>query len=133
MTRRAGLVPITVAFALIAITACGSTSEPRMGFGHDSRIYHASHDETLNADALLAARLKMALDSDPLTRSTTIHVAVKQGRARLSGFVPNAAAKLRATDLVQQVEGVAAVENRLILRYHADARNDPFGDARVYL
>jgi osmotically-inducible protein OsmY len=85
------------------------------------------------SDALLASALATALKSDPETREADIQVAVTQGRARLSGFVANAATKLRAGDLVQQTPCISAVDNRLILRYHAGLVPDPLGDARVRL
>lgn len=68
-----------------------------------------------------------------MTRDADIQVVVAQRRARLSGFVENAAAKLRAGELAQQAQGIVAVENRLILRYHADMSANPLGDARVRL
>jgi len=85
------------------------------------------------ADALRNAALMSALKSDPLTRDADIQVSVEGGRVRLSGFVDNAATRLRAGALAAQIDGVAAVENRLILRHRADIAPDPIGDARVYL
>ncbi len=84
-------------------------------------------------DAMLAARLADRLQSDPETRDVTIFVSVSDGRARLSGFVENAATKLRAGALATETTGIVSVENRLILRYRANVKDDPIGDARVYL
>ena len=84
-------------------------------------------------DALLAARLADRLQSDPATSEVAIYVSVSEGRARLSGFVDNAAAKLRAGALAAETAGIEAVENRLIVRNRAGVKNDPLGDARVYL
>jgi osmotically-inducible protein OsmY len=84
-------------------------------------------------DALLANQLAAALKVDPMTQDAEIQVAVTQGHARLSGFVNNAAAKLRAGELAQQADGIVAVENRLILRYHANLATDPLGGSRVRL
>lgn len=84
-------------------------------------------------NALLAARLRAALASDPTTRRLAIQVAVDQRRARLSGFVDSAAAKLRAGVLAAETDGIEAVDNRLILRHHAGTSEDPIGEARVHL
>lgn len=85
----------------------------------------------LNPDSLLAARVLRAIKSDPAMSEAEIQVTVSQGRARLSGFVGTAAAKLRAAELAQQAEGVVGVENRLILRYHAGVMPDVLGEVRV--
>lgn len=85
----------------------------------------------LNPDSLLEARVLTAIKSDPAMGEAEIQVTVFQGRARLSGFVGNAAAKLRAAELARQAEGVVGVENRLILRYHAGLVPDVLGEVRV--
>jgi osmotically-inducible protein OsmY len=84
-------------------------------------------------DALLVARLTDLLQGDPTTRELDIYVSVSEGRVRLSGFVDSAAAKLRAGALASETPGIESVENRLILRHSADIKDDPIGNARVYL
>lgn len=84
------------------------------------------------ADVLLASRLRAALETDLGAQQADIQVSVSQGRARLSGFVSNAAARLRAADLARQAEGIVAVDNRLILRHHAEV-GGPLKDVRVLL
>jgi osmotically-inducible protein OsmY len=85
----------------------------------------------LNPDSALAARVLAVIKADPAMREAEIQVTVSEGRARLSGFVGNAAAKLRAAELAQQATGVVGVENRLILRYHAGLMPGVLGEVRV--
>lgn len=87
----------------------------------------------LARDAMVAARLTDKLRNDPTTAHAEIYVSVSNARARLSGFVDTAAAKLRAGVLASTTEGIDDVDNRLILRHQVDASQDPIGDARVYL
>lgn len=95
--------------------------------------YASDANPDIARDALLAARLTDRLQNDPDTSNLKIFVSVSEGRARLSGFVENAATKLRAGALAAETVGIDSVENRLILRHRADVKDDPIGDARVYL
>jgi hypothetical protein len=119
-----------VVLLLSVVASCHSNDSPRP-LPRSSDAAGALADSTV--DALIAAQLAQALKIDPMTRDAEIQVAVAQGRARLSGFVQNAAAKLRAGELAQQASGIVAVENRLILRYHANLETGPLGDVRVRL
>lgn len=95
--------------------------------------YASDTNPEIARDALLAARLADRLQNDPETSNLKIFVSVSEGRARLSGFVDKAATKLRAGALAADTVGIDSVENRLILRHRADVKDDPIGDARVYL
>src|SRR5204862_8235942 len=119
--------------AAVGMAGCNRADNPRPRAG-DLELNRAATAAAIpTADALLAAGLMSALKVDPITRDADIQVVVAQGHVRLSGFVRNAAAKLRAGELAQQAQGIVAVENRLILRYHADMSANPLGDARVRL
>lgn len=110
-----------------------STAQARSGpIGlRDAVAADANTDFT--RDAILAERLTESLRSDPTIAGAKIYVSVSDGRARLSGFVDSAAAKLRAGVLASGTNGVDDVDNRLILRHRADMSQDPIGDARVHL
>lgn len=95
--------------------------------------YASSGNPDIARDAVLAAQLADKLQNDPTTGDAKIFVSVSEGRARLSGFVDNAATKLRAGVLAAETTGIESVENRLILRHRADIDSNPIGDARVYL
>ena len=95
--------------------------------------YASSGNPDIARDAVLAAQLTDKLKNDPTTSDAKIYVSVSEGRARLSGFVDDAATKLRAGALASETTGIESVENRLILRHRVDVNNNPIGDARVYL
>lgn len=120
-----------LALALGLTAGCGQTDTvPPRAVEHKPHVHTA---DRLLADDLHAARLLTVLKTDPLTRDAEIQLVVTQGRARLSGFVENAAIKLRAGELILQAEGISAVDNRLILRYHAGDTTAPLADVRVRL
>ena len=119
--------------AAAGIVGCNRTDNPRPRASEFELSRAAVVPSVATADALLAAGLMSTLKGDPVTRDADIQVVVAEGRVRLTGFVHNAAAKLRAGELAQQAQGIVAVENRLILRYHADMSANPLGEARVRL
>lgn len=69
---------------------------------------------------------------DPLLRDADIRLSVAAGRVRLSGFVQTAAAKHRADEIARQLLGIAAIENRLIVRHTGVAQRGIAG-APIYL
>lgn len=131
-----GTTLVAIATGLILVTGCEKTmrvtadSTTGVDVGTvESREANAG----LTRDALVAARVTQALKHDPTTDDAAIYVSVSQGRARLSGFVDTAAERLRAGVLALATDGVDKVDNRLILRYHADLSQNPLGGARVRL
>lgn len=132
MSSGSGIASVGTGAVLLGavLLGCSPTQNapPPQSMSAAARTTELAH---LNPDSLLAARVLTAIKSDPAMREAEIQVTVSQGRARLSGFVGNAAAKLRAAELAQQAEGVVGVENRLILRYHAGLTSDVLGDVRV--
>lgn len=136
------LSSVTIQVALAAgmagsLAGCGdvtlSTAESVARISNLRDAYVAEADPGLMRDALLAARLTDKLKSDATTGSLEIYVSVSQAHARLSGFVDTAAEKLRAGALASATDGIESVDNRLILRYRADALQDPIAGARVRL
>ena len=125
----AGLAGLLMACENATLSTASSTE--RLSVLQDTYAAETKSDGT--RDALLVARLTDKLQGDPATSEREIYISVSQGRARLSGFVDSAAAKLRAGALAAETAGIDTVENRLILRYRADMKDDPIGDARVYL
>lgn len=131
MTRVA-IAWTTALLVLATIVSCKSATQTTGLLDPSVGPYPAS-TAVLDHDALLAARVTSLLQTDPMMRGAEIRVSVSQGRARLSGFVGNAAAKLRAAELTQRAEGIYTVENRLILRYRANLSIDPLNNVRVRL
>lgn len=136
------LSSLTIQVALAAgmagsLAGCGdvtlSTTESTARISSLRDAYVAEADPRRVRDALLAAHLTDKLKSDATTGDLEIYVSVSQAHARLSGFVDTAAEKLRAGALASAIEGMEGVDNRLILRYRADALQDPIAGARVRL
>lgn len=66
-------------------------------------------------DKEIAARVKTALYSDPVTKGTEISVQSLRGDVQLSGFVDSQAAKDRAAQIAASTPGVVRVYNNLVL------------------
>lgn len=66
-------------------------------------------------DVAITTKVKAALAADGALSATDIEVDTEAGRVALSGTAPDEAARERATSLVTAIEGVVAVENRLIV------------------
>lgn len=122
------------AFAgLMLAAAYGSTNVGRTIVAENGGPGTGQALGALTIDALRAARIAAALDKDASTRGAGIRVTVEHGRARLSGFVERAAARLRAARLAEQADGIIDVDNRLILPYRPSATIDRIAGARVLL
>jgi hyperosmotically inducible protein len=70
-------------------------------------------------DAAITASVKTKLVTDRFNTLTTVDVDTVRGTVYLNGTVPDEAAKLRATELAGEVEGVRHVENNLQTRDRA--------------
>lgn len=67
-------------------------------------------------DAVIAERIRAALDTDASLRGEPIEVSVDAGVVRLTGSVGSADEKSRAEAVARGVSGVTAVENLLSSR-----------------
>lgn len=67
-------------------------------------------------DATVTTKVKAALIADPVTKAHQISVDTYAGTVKLSGFVDGAAAKRRAVELAEDVEGAVSVEDSLEVR-----------------
>lgn len=127
------IVATALAGAITLLAGCHAQSPAtRVAEASESSVTPARQTAPVD-DAVLAARLRELLHNDPTTSQLAIQIAVDARRVRLSGFVDTAAAKLRAGVLATRMEGIEAVDNRLILRHRADISSDPIGEARVHL
>ncbi|MCO5125212.1 MAG: BON domain-containing protein [Rhizobacter sp.] len=75
----------------------------------------ASATQTVG-DAAITTEVNASLAKDAALRVMEIDVDTVQGRVTLSGTAPDAAAMQRATQLAQAVDGVKAVDNRLVVK-----------------
>ncbi|HEX5736958.1 MAG TPA: BON domain-containing protein [Hydrogenophaga sp.] len=66
-------------------------------------------------DVAITTKVEAALAADGALSAMDIEVDTEAGRVALIGTAPDETAKERATSLVTAIEGVVAVENRLIV------------------
>jgi len=66
-------------------------------------------------DAAITLSVSSALAKDPELSAIRIDVETKGGTVRLAGPAPNAAAKARAGEIAKAVNGVATVDNQLVV------------------
>jgi osmotically-inducible protein OsmY len=68
------------------------------------------------SDAQIAAKIRRGMEDDGLLGAGRIEVDVADGEVTLSGTVADGEARRRAEALVERVEGVARIANRLQVR-----------------
>jgi hyperosmotically inducible protein len=122
---------ILATLALSALlTACGKPEEQTAGQKLDETIAKteqagaeiksdaqqmANQAGQALTDASITTKINAALAADDELKALQINVDTKDGRVVLTGTAPNANAQQRATMLAQAVEGVMAVDNRLVI------------------
>ena len=67
------------------------------------------------ADAAITAKVKAAIAAEPGLQPMGIDVVTEKGVVSLHGTTNSAANRQRATQLASAVEGVASVDNRLVI------------------
>ena len=67
-------------------------------------------------DMSIAARVKTALATDPVTDAIKIDIEVDKDMVQLNGFVDTEAERSRAEEIASSTEGVASVTNNLRLQ-----------------
>jgi len=67
-------------------------------------------------DTVITSTVKARLIEDPTTKAHQVNVESQKGVVQLTGFVDDAAARSRATQLAQSVDGVRDVRNDLEIR-----------------
>ena len=74
-------------------------------------MYHGAKTDV--KDTAITTKVKGALDTNPITKSSTIHVDTENGVVNLSGIVPNASVIAEAQKIAQNTEHVKTVQNNL--------------------
>ena len=137
MTRRFPRLPPVAAAAALALSlaACGEREDERtIGQRIDSTVNQVERKaESMTADARSAAdkastevtdkvkdaalttSINAELAKDKDLSALKIDVDTQNARVRLNGTAPDAAARDRATALARAVDGVAAVDNQLVV------------------
>ncbi|PZP35795.1 MAG: hypothetical protein DI603_03250 [Roseateles depolymerans] len=131
-----------VALAVLGLAACGQPDEQTAGQKLDAAVEQARQTgvqakadaeaaasevgarlqagaragERALSDAAITARINAALAVDDQLKARKIDVDTREGSVVLMGSAPSEQARDRATVLARAVEGVRAVENRLVLQ-----------------
>jgi osmotically-inducible protein OsmY len=140
MDRKYFLTPLlATSFAALALTACDNREDATVGQQADSAIAQADRsaenagDKMAEAgrdakaatseavrdagnavsDAAITASVNAELAKDPALSALQIDVDTSGGRVALKGSAPDEAARERATQLAQSIDGVTAVDNQL--------------------
>lgn len=126
-------------FAALALTACDRQDDTTVGQQIDSGVSQAQRgadtagDKMAEAgrdmkagtaeavrdagnavsDAAITASVNAELAKDPALSSLQIDVDTSNGKVALKGTAPDQAARDRAAQLAQKVDGVTAVDNQL--------------------
>lgn len=132
MNRKQLIIPLAGAlFAALALTACDRNDGTTVGQKVDSagsqmaeagRDAKATTGEAVRnagkavSDAAITASVNAELAKDPALSALKIDVDTSNGRVALKGTAPDQAARDRATQLAQGVDGVTAVDNQLTVK-----------------
>jgi len=87
--------------------------------GGAKEMYHGAKTDV--RDTAITTKIKGALDTDPITKSSTIHVDTNAGVVSLTGEVPNAKVMLQAQKIAQNTEHVKTVQNNLTVASPSNA------------
>jgi osmotically-inducible protein OsmY len=101
---------VLIAMMGAAAAACSSNDE------QGSTEAAAANAGRVVDDSVITGKVKAALVADPTTKAHQISVETFHGVVQLSGFVDSSEAKMRASQVAENVEGVKNVKNELELR-----------------
>jgi osmotically-inducible protein OsmY len=82
----------------------------------DRSAPHQQSTREAIADGVIAAKVKAALTTDPMTAPYEIHVDTQAGIVELTGFVETTGVRIVALQLVRNVAGVQQVHDSLDTR-----------------
>ena len=121
---------VPTALAAIALSACSPRDNQAVGQKVDeavastksgaNEVKRAANDAgatvaTAATDAMITTKINAALAADDQLKAIKIDVDTRDGDVVLSGTAPDAGSRERATSLARAVDGVVAVDNRLIV------------------
>ena len=105
-------------FATAALLGAISFAMPLYAHAQDNsmeggakEMYHGAKTDV--RDTGITTKVKGALDTDPITKSYTIHVDTNAGVVTLSGDVPNTSVVKEAEKIAMNTEHVKSVQNEL--------------------
>ena len=105
-------------FAAAALVGAISFAMPFYASAQDGSVesgakemYHGAKTDV--RDAGITTKVKTALATNPITKSSTIHVDTDNGVVNLTGNVPSATVMKEAEQIAQNTEHVKSVQNNL--------------------
>jgi len=99
-----------ISFALPIYAHAQASSDNSME-GGAKEMYHGAKTDV--KDSAITTKIKTALDTDPVTKSSTIHVDTNEGVVSLTGDVANPQVAAQAQNIAQNTKHVKAVTNNL--------------------
>jgi len=123
-------VVVSTALAVMALSACNPRDDQSVGQKVDEAVASAKSGAndakrvasdaaatvaSAATDAMITTKINAALAADDQLKATRIDVDTRKGYIVLSGTAPDAGSRERATSLARAVDGVVAVDNRLIV------------------
>jgi hypothetical protein len=112
------LMKSTRLFATAALLGAISFAMPMYAHAQDNSVengakemWHGAKTDVRDTD--ITTKVKSALDTDPITKHSTIHVDTTDGMVRLYGDVPNEKVMRQAETIAQNTEHVKSVRNDL--------------------
>ena len=102
-----------LSLALVALPLAGVT----MLSGCASTAHQESAGQYVDS-SVITAKVKAKLLADKSVKSLPITVNTFRNTVQLSGFVDNSYQKQRAVELARSVEGVADVQDSLVIKKH---------------
>ena len=111
--------PVLIAACLAGLAACDTSTIYKQPAAQASagaaqaRAAEAKEAPKLDANEVLAARVKLALEKREKILAAAIDVTAADGTITLWGTAASAAERSRAAKLASSVEGVKSVENRI--------------------
>jgi osmotically-inducible protein OsmY len=107
----AGVASLFFALGVTAQTMSG-TPPARDSSSTDPSASSESVGQHIN-DGTITAKAKAELMGAKDVKASRVHVKTHRGVVRLTGTVPSAAEKQRAQEIVEGIDGVRSVKNRL--------------------
>ncbi len=105
-------------FATAALLGAISFAMPIYAHAQDNSVesgakemYHGAKADV--KDTAITTKIKTALDTDPVTKASTIHVDTENRVVTLSGDVPSMAVSNQAMKIAQNTKHVESVNNNL--------------------
>lgn len=118
--------------AAAALLGAISFAMPLTSYAEDNSVeagakemYHGVKADV--KDTAITTKIKTALDTNPITKSYTIHVDTDNGIVTLTGDVPNSSVSSEAAKVARNTEHVKSVRNDLKVQNASNPSNSSSG------